>query len=113
MLTYKRIKVVNIKKEECTHYCGRLTSYRGNGKNCSALGNPFPVNEQRDRDTSIAMYAEHFPEILRSPEAMEAIRCINEDAETMDIKLGCFCKPKSCHCDIIAQHFMNAWTTDK
>ena len=108
-LTSKRIKVVNVSKEKCTHYCGRGNWYKGNGKNCSALGNPYGLTS-RSREESIRLYEENFKEILTKPGAFEAIELIDKDSEIMEIKLGCFCKPKSCHCDVIAKHFMNAWT---
>ena len=111
MITYKTIEVVNVRHEECTHYCGRPSYWDGqNGKDCTALGNPYGLADF-DRDTSIQLYDEHFHEILATvPGALDAITLINNDSETMDIKLGCWCKPKSCRCDIIRKHFLKAWT---
>tara|TARA_R110000772_G_scaffold9769_7_gene31864 strand:+ start:4565 stop:5452 length:888 start_codon:yes stop_codon:yes gene_type:complete len=95
------MKIVNVKKHKCTHFCGRPESFdpdnENHGIDASILGNPFKVkpwgsytreesvsahrlwlNEQRLKDTYI------WGELMVIP---------------MDSTLGCFCYPLSCHCD--------------
>lgn len=63
--------------------------YIGRG---SQWGNPFVIGEDGDRDEVIAKYEEWIRRqshlLLKLP---ELIGC----------RLGCFCKPKACHGDVL------------
>jgi hypothetical protein len=88
------MRVVNLRTEPCTHYCGRVGSYdeAKHGVNCN-LGNPFPISKNNNRESVILL----FEEWARSNISLIArIRDLPEDAV-----LGCWCKPASCHCDAI------------
>ena len=101
------MKVVNVKYETCTHYCGRKESYRGNGVDMSILGNPFKVKPwgEYERDESIARHRVWLnKQRLDQTEVWDALVSLPEDAV-----LGCFCKPEACHCDTI----IDAWKYTK
>jgi hypothetical protein len=60
------------------------------------LGNPFPMGGN-DREQSIAAFAEYFHARLATDERFRA--------ETLKLRgkvLACFCRPRSCHGDVIA-----------
>ncbi len=68
-------------------YCGRP------GK----LGNPFEMDEESQRDLVIEQFVQQaFPHD-------EVNRLIDYCAQNSvkDLKLGCYCSPKPCHCDSI------------
>lgn len=77
------MKVVNKLLEHFTVYIGRP----------SALGNPFVVGEDGTRGEVIKKFEQHARVHL-----MEEIRALPEDAV-----LGCWCKPKPCHGDVIVK----------
>lgn len=83
------MKVVNIKKEKCTIYIGRP----------SIFGNPFIIGKDGNRDEVIKKYRDY---VINNPKLLEAIKGLDID----DI-LGCYCKPLSCHGDIIIEIFNN------
>ena len=77
------MKIVNLHKEKYTHYIGRG----------SIFGNPFKIGKDGNREEVIKdferwvrLYDKLKKDIYNLPK--EAI-------------LGCFCKPKTCHGDII------------
>ena len=83
-------QVVNLYKESYDVYCGRA----GKGQD-GYFGNPFP-----DPDPEVAR--ENFRAFFNV--------CIEEDpvyrARVVALrgkKLGCFCKPKPCHVDVIVE----------
>lgn len=80
--------VVNLYHEDYDVYIGRP----GRGQP-GPLGNPFPATESREK--SIAQF-EHYAR--NSPALLELIKNIPARA-----RLGCFCKPKSCHGDVIVK----------
>lgn len=84
-------KVVNIHKEQYDVYCGR----KGQGED-GYYGNPF---NQQTREINIENYKTYFYQRLNTD--TEFKRRINS---LYNKKLGCFCKPKACHCDIIAEY---------
>jgi len=75
--------VINKYKAGYTHYIGRGT----------LLGNPYVIDKDGTRDEVIAMYEKY---ALKDPEVLDAIEALPESAI-----LGCFCKPKHCHGDVI------------
>ena len=82
--------VVNISKEDCDVCIMRHTPY----------GNPFPIgNKYGNRDQVIDRYEEYFKlMIVNDPEFKSRIDSLKGK------KLGCCCKPKRCHGDIIANY---------
>lgn len=90
------MRVVHVKQEPCTHYIGRLSSFRfaGSGE-YTGLGNPFVVGPHITREEAIA----RFKDWARSrPMVMQAIRNL-----PLDAKLGCWCSPQPCHGDAIIE----------
>lgn len=95
-----RTRVVNIRKERADVYIGRPP--RGHGipdppaRGC--FGNPFAMETEADREESVRRYALYFLQRVETDEAFrEAVLALRGKA------LGCFCKPKRCHGDIIAE----------
>jgi Domain of unknown function (DUF4326) len=76
-------RVVNKYKERFYVYIGRPSKW----------GNPYSVKKY-GRDRAIEMYIDY---IMAKPELLKLI-----PIELKDKTLGCFCKPKSCHGDILA-----------
>jgi hypothetical protein len=84
-------KVVNLKKEPYNVYIGRA----GRGED-GYFGNPFHLYSERDRDKVLKLYKAYFDsKILIDPEFKKRI------LELKGKTLGCFCKPKACHGDVI------------
>jgi len=62
------------------------------------IGNPYPANEY-GRDECIAMFREDFRERVASDaEFREAVEQLRGEV------LGCYCKPKPCHGDVIIEY---------
>ena len=78
----EQTKVVNIKKEPYQYYIGRGSKY----------GNPFKIDENNTREDVIVKY-EHY---IRNNEQL-----MNDIQELNGLVLGCYCKPLSCHGDVI------------
>lgn len=86
VLTMKT-KVVNKYKEPYDVYIGRGSKW----------GNPYPITPNQDRKTVIQKYREY---LLNNPELLKDLH------ELKGKTLGCFCKPKPCHGDILVE-FIN------
>ena len=69
--------------------------YIGRG---SKWGNPFKLTTEADRPRVIARYREHLAEQVRAGTVT-----MDELRELKDRPLVCFCKPKPCHGDVLAQ----------
>ena len=83
--------VVNIYKENCDVYIGRA----GKGQD-GYFGNPYG---DRSREENISRFKEYFYwRIENDPEFKQRVEQLKGKI------LGCFCKPKSCHGDIIAEY---------
>ena len=76
------IKVVHCKKESYDIYIGRGSKW----------GNPFIIGRDGNREEVISKYEAY---IMSKPEL------INFLPELIDKTLGCWCKPKICHGDIL------------
>lgn len=80
--------VVNKYKEDYDVYIGRG----------SIWGNPYTIGEDGDREVVIAKYRSYLWSQI------EAGFITKEQLLSLDGKrLGCFCKPKPCHGDIIVK----------
>lgn len=79
-------EVVNKYKEEYDVYIGRGSKW----------GNPFPINDQNSREEVIEQFRVYLWEQIKSG------KITKEDLRELKGKrLGCFCKPKPCHGDVI------------
>lgn len=77
-------KVVNKYKEPYDVYIGRGSKW----------GNPFVIDVDGTREEVIAKYKDW---ILQQPDLL------NDLHELEGKTLGCFCKPKDCHGDILVE----------
>lgn len=76
-------KIVHYKREPYDVYIGRGSKW----------GNPFKIGEDGNREEVISKYREW---ILKQPHLLR-------DLKELDGKvLGCWCKPNSCHGDVLA-----------
>lgn len=100
------IKVVNKYKEPNHIYCGRGT----------ALGNPFPMKNESERDAVCDKYEAWFYSKIDEANwlstdtpgpATKQLREIYKKALAGDVNLGCFCAPRRCHCDTIKNFIDN------
>lgn len=86
--------VVNKYKEPYDIYIGRGSKW----------GNPFVIGEHGSRDEVIELYRHYlWKQIKIGKITMEDLKALQGK------KLGCFCKPKSCHGDVIVSAVM--WAT--
>jgi len=83
-------RVVNIRKSSYDVYCGRGSVY----------GNPFVMANKQDRETVIMRYTDY---VMRNEDLISAILKLKPEQ-----RLGCFCAPQLCHCDVIAWLMDNA-----
>ncbi len=87
------ITIVNIKKtQEYDMYMGRENPWLDLKQ--SKWANPFPMKNEGEREFVLASYEKH---IKSSPELIKAL------PELIGKKLGCYCAPKKCHCDILVE----------
>lgn len=77
-------KVVHCKKEKYDVYIGRGSKW----------GNPFVIGKDGNRDEVILKYKKH---ITNNPGLVSAL------PELKDKVLGCWCKPKACHGDVLKE----------
>lgn len=77
--------VVHCKKEPYDVYIGKGSKW----------GNPFKIGEHGTRDEVIQMYEKY---LLDNDELMRSL------PELRGKILGCWCKPKACHGDILAMY---------
>lgn len=80
--------IVNVKEEKCDIYIGRP----------SLFGNPYKIGRDGTRDQVLSLYRKWFYERLNNPEFKNKVLLLK------DKKLGCWCKPLSCHGDVIADY---------
>jgi hypothetical protein len=103
-----KTKAVNIYKEKCEVYCGRGKGLKNKPTNCKVgesgwLGNPVsigincPVCKEihKDGGSTLPCYELYLKKRLEEPEFRTELYKLEGNI------LGCFCKPKPCHVDII------------
>jgi Domain of unknown function (DUF4326) len=84
--------VVNIYKEQFDAYIGRA----GRGED-GYFGNPFRMGNEISREDAVQKFQEYFTErIEKDSEFRRRVLALKGR------RLGCFCKPKACHGDVIA-----------
>lgn len=79
-----KTRVVHFKKEPFDVYIGRPSEW----------GNPYSLDLDGDRKQVIELYRIH---LLESPELMAKLPTLRGKT------LGCWCKPKACHGDVLAE----------
>jgi hypothetical protein len=84
------MKIVNVRHDPCTHYCGRGNPISGI---FTGLGNPFPMVSEAHRERAIKLFEQR---ARSDPDMRRRIMALPENAV-----LGCWCKPKACHADVI------------
>lgn len=100
------IKVVHCARQVCTHYCGRPSSYSralGNPVNLSVLGNPFPMSDESERASVCNL---HRVDLWKRMQRDKGVARLIHDLPNNAV-LECFCAPRKCHCDDIAN--AHAW----
>lgn len=86
-----KCRAVNLNKEQCDVPVMRPSKW----------GNPFPLQDEKDRPLILEKYKKHLTEQIRTG------NLTREDFRELEGKrLGCCCKPKPCHADILA-HVVN------
>ena len=89
--------------EVVNKYASQYDVYIGRG---SQWGNPFVIGRDGDRNEVIAKYRAHLWEQIQSGDVtLDDLRELNGK------RLGCFCKPKACHGDVIAKAV--AWAMEQ
>lgn len=83
--------LVNIKKVSCDVFIGRP----------SAFGNPFKIGIDGTRKDVISKYRKWFYNKLTNKFFCNSVLSLK------DKTLGCYCKPKPCHGDIIIEFLEN------
>jgi hypothetical protein len=87
-------KVVHCKEEDYDVYIGRPSKW----------GNPFKIGANGNREGVIFMYEEWLRGNLFQDVEPEKRNYILKNISGLKNKtLGCWCKPKSCHGDILAR----------
>ena len=70
----------------------------------SALGNPFYMANETQRDKVCDQYQEYFNKKVTEKtdkQFMDELRAIYKLAKTGDVYLACWCYPKRCHAETI------------
>jgi hypothetical protein len=88
-----KTRAVNLRTEPYDVYIGRA----GHGE-IGYFGNPFGLTTKTDRERSLALYAKYFASRLTQDAKFARVVLSLRGA-----RLGCFCKPKRCHGDIMAK----------
>jgi hypothetical protein len=88
-----KIKIGNKKYGAKGEYVGRP----------SVLGNPFPLRGEADRDHVCNLYEEWFRDALKTNPVQEEIqRLVDKYKRCGELTLVCYCAPKRCHAQTIA-----------
>ena len=90
--------------KNCTHYCGRKSSYKNVGKDLSILGNPYFLESESLRNKVCDEYQTYFEEHLNDLDFHNALQIIQHDLNYSNVVLGCFCYPRRCHCETIKNY---------
>jgi len=91
------IKVVHIKKEAYDVYIGRGSIF-GNPYTHLSLNNTMAKFHVSSREEAIEKYKEYL-----YAKIIEDNKFLTELLKLKNKTLGCFCKPKSCHGDVIKE----------
>lgn len=101
----QKILIVNRKNRQAGDVPDGMQVFRVDRS--TPLGNPFEMNGERERESTIAQYRFYF---LARVQAKND-RLFNEYLETLlrayekaNIALECWCAPKRCHAEVIAKY---------
>lgn len=83
-----KTRVVNVKESAYDIYCGRGSKY----------GNPYVIGKDGDRKTVINKFQQYLDQNKELQQQVLKLR---------GMRLGCFCTPKDCHVDVIAEFIEN------
>ena len=82
------MKIVNLKNEKCDVRIDRS----------SVLGNPFVIGKDGNREEVIKKYREYLWNCICVVDELKRISLMDDD-----VKLGCWCKPKKCHGEVVVK----------
>lgn len=85
--------IVNLKEDECQVYIGRPSKW---GNPYSHLPDTLAKYKVKTRSQAIKAYKQWITQ-------GEGKHLLNDLHELKDMTLGCWCKPKQCHGDILIQ----------
>lgn len=105
-LPQKSIRVVNVRKEQSTHFVGRKSSYKPSYglKNYSVLGNPYYMANEGMRNKVCDDFEEYY--VKKSTSNIEFMMAVNDlviACKDGVVTVGCFCFPCRCHANTIAK----------
>ncbi len=89
-----KTNIVNIRTDKYEVYIGRA----GKGKD-GYFGNPFHLENKEDRERMLALYKDYFDIRIEEDEEFK-----NKVKGLKGKTLGCFCKPKLCHGDVLVKY---------
>lgn len=91
-----KTQVVNLKTDSYDVYIGRGSKW----------GNPFKIGEHGTREEVIEKYEDWLKGEITSPDPRRQFPPTLESAieELLGKRLGCFCKPKACHGDVLVRY---------
>ena len=90
--------VVNIRSEECEVYIGRKKGEPNH------FGNPFQIGKDGSRQEVIRKFREWINGIAYQNVEPERRQWILQNLHLLEgKKLGCYCKPQSCHGDVYVE----------
>jgi hypothetical protein len=87
-MSIKDTIAVNVKYSTCDKYCGRGSKW----------GNPYVINVHGTRKQCIDLFKIY---LINNKELMDSLD------ELIGLRLGCNCKPKPCHVDVIIDVMKN------
>lgn len=86
---FMETQVVNLRQDKYDIYIGRPSDF----------GNPYVIGRDGDREKVIALFKDYFLRRVQiEPYFREAVM------ELKGKRLGCYCKPKPCHGDVIVEY---------
>jgi len=101
------VKVIHVKDiKEGDFFCGRESSFhRKKGiKDATVLGNPYFMADEGQRENVIFRYKKWLIEKMeKEGPVATAVGEIARVSQYSEVRLACFCSPKSCHCDVIKE----------
>lgn len=90
--------VVNIRSEGCEVYIGRKRGEQNH------FGNPFQIGKDGSRQDVIRKFREWIYGMDHQSVEPERRRWVLQNLQLLEgKKLGCYCKPQSCHGDVYVE----------
>lgn len=114
------IIVYNRANEDHSSNPNNYPCYRGG----SILGNPYTekplkktlaIYQVKDREEAITRYSSYFDMMYSSNEDFKAVvdEIYGKYKNGEDVYLECYCHPKHCHCDVIAEKLQRRLLKEK